>query len=113
MGQAVQIFGSVLILVSFGLAQLQRLNTRSRPYLTLNLAGSAILAADAAAGAQWGFLLLEGAWALVSLLGLALTACGGAGWSGGCDRAEAAVPSLDRTTPRPPPRPGLSWLRQP
>jgi uncharacterized protein DUF4396 len=33
--------------------------------------GSAILAADAAAGAQWGFLLLEDAWAIVSLLGLA------------------------------------------
>jgi hypothetical protein len=76
MGQAVQIFGSVLILVSFGLAQLQKLNPRSRPYLMLNLAGSAILAVDAAAGAQWGFLLLEGAWALVSLLGLAVPARG-------------------------------------
>src|SRR5262249_35994882 len=74
MGQAVQIFGSVLILVSFGLAQLQKLNTRSRPYLLLNLAGSAILAADATAGAQGGFPRLEGAWALVSLLGLAVAA---------------------------------------
>ena len=49
----------------------------------LNLAGSAILAADAAAGAHWGFLLLEGAWALVSLLGLAVAARGrwrGLGW---------------------------------
>ena len=76
MGQLVQIFGSVLILVSFGLAQLQKMSTRSRPYLMLNLAGSAILAADAAAGAQWGFLLLEGAWAIVSLLGLAAAARG-------------------------------------
>jgi hypothetical protein len=74
MGQLVQIFGSVLILVSFGLAQLQKLSTRSRPYLMLNLAGSAILATNAAAGAQWGFLLLEGAWAIVSLLGLAVAA---------------------------------------
>jgi hypothetical protein len=76
MSQLVQIFGSVLILVSFGLAQLQKLSTRSRRYLTLNLAGSAILAADAAAGAQWGFLLLEGAWALVSLLGLTVATRG-------------------------------------
>ena len=82
MGQLVQIFGSVLILVSFGLAQLQRLSTRSRRYLMLNLAGSAILAANAAVGAQWGFLLLEGAWALVSLLGLA-TAAGRNPWRRG------------------------------
>jgi hypothetical protein len=69
-GQLVQILGSLLILVPFGLAQLGRLNTRSQLYLALNLAGSAILAADAAIGSQWGFLLLEGAWAAVSLIGL-------------------------------------------
>ena len=32
--------------------------------------GSAVLAADAWWGRQWGFLLLEGVWALVSLGGL-------------------------------------------
>lgn len=82
MGQMVQTAGSLLILVSFGLVQLQRMSTRSRAYLLLNLAGSAILAANAAAGAQWGFLLLEGAWALVSLLGLA-TAAGRNPWRRG------------------------------
>jgi hypothetical protein len=75
-GQLVQIAGSVLILAPFGLAQLGRLNARSRLYLTLNLTGSAILAADAAIGSQWGFLLLEGAWAIVSLIGLARVARG-------------------------------------
>jgi hypothetical protein len=45
-------FGSVLILVSFGLAQLQTMSTQSRPYLMLNLAGSTILAATATVGAQ-------------------------------------------------------------
>jgi hypothetical protein len=69
-GQLVQILGSLLILVPFGLAQLGRISARSRPYLILNLAGSAVLAADAATGSQWGFLLLEGAWAVVSLAGL-------------------------------------------
>ena len=52
MGQMVQIAGSVLILVSFGLVQLHKMSTRSRAYLLLNLAGSAILAANAAACAQ-------------------------------------------------------------
>jgi hypothetical protein len=70
-GQLAQIAGSLLILVPFGLAQLGRLDARSRAALLLNLAGSSILAADAAVGSQWGFLLLEGAWAIVSAIGLA------------------------------------------
>lgn len=70
-GQLVQVGGSLLILVPFGLVQLGRLDGRSRASLLLNLAGSATLAADAAAGSQWGFLLLEGAWAAVSAIGLA------------------------------------------
>jgi hypothetical protein len=69
-GQLIQIAGSLLILVPFGLAQLGRLDARSRASLLLNLAGSSILAGDAAVGSQWGFLLLEGAWAIVSAIGL-------------------------------------------
>jgi hypothetical protein len=68
--QAVQIVGAVLILIAYGAAQLERLEPQSRLYLGLNLAGSAILAVLAAGGAQWGFLLLEGVWALISLWGL-------------------------------------------
>jgi len=69
-GQLVQIVGSLLILVPFGLSQMGRLNSRARSYLLLNLTGSLALAGDAAATAQWGFLLLEGAWAIVSAIGL-------------------------------------------
>jgi hypothetical protein len=69
-GQLVQIAGSLLILVPFGLGQLGRLHARSRTGLLLNLAGSSVLAADAAASSQWGFLLLEGAWAVVSAVSL-------------------------------------------
>jgi hypothetical protein len=70
-GQLVQVAGSLLILVPFVLSQTGRLDARSVPYLLLNLIGSLTLAGDAAAGAQWGFLLLEGAWAIVSAIGLA------------------------------------------
>jgi hypothetical protein len=69
-GQVVQIVGSLLILVPFGLTQLGKAGPRSRWYLALNLAGSATLASDAALSSQWGFLLLEGTWAVVSLAGL-------------------------------------------
>ncbi|HEY9476440.1 MAG TPA: hypothetical protein VIS06_21645 [Mycobacteriales bacterium] len=70
MGQAVQIVGSILILIPFGFAQRGWLHTRSRIYLVLNLVGSVVLAFNAGLTAQWGFLLLETVWASVSLAGL-------------------------------------------
>lgn len=70
MGPYVQICGSLLILVPFVLAQIGRLTPLSLPYLLLNLIGSLVLAVDAALGSQWGFLLLESVWALVSLVSL-------------------------------------------
>lgn len=70
MGQVVQVLGSVLILVPFALSQRGRLRTSSVVYLALNLAGSLILAVNAGLTAQWGFLLLEGVWAMVSAAGL-------------------------------------------
>ena len=76
MGQAVQIFGSVLVLVSFGLAQLQRLNTRSRPYLTLNLADRRSWRRTRPPAPSGDSCCWRGAWALVSLLGLAAAARG-------------------------------------
>jgi hypothetical protein len=43
----------------------------ARLYLALNLAGSLILAVLAVIEAQWGFVLLEVVWAVVSAWGLA------------------------------------------
>ena len=70
MGQLLQIAGAVAVLAAFVLAQAGRLDSTSRAYLLLNLAGSAILAVEAFLGEQWGFLLLEAAWAAVSARGL-------------------------------------------
>jgi hypothetical protein len=68
--QVIQVIGAALILTAYIAAQAERLDPQSRLYLGLNLAGSIVLAVLAATGAQWGFLLLEGAWAIVSLWGL-------------------------------------------
>jgi hypothetical protein len=70
----VQIAGALAVLAAFALAQAGILDQRARSYLILNLTGAAVLAVDAWLGDQWGFLLLEGVWALVSAWGLARAA---------------------------------------
>ncbi|HEU4736022.1 MAG TPA: hypothetical protein VFS48_03220 [Solirubrobacterales bacterium] len=70
MDQVIQVVGAALILAAYVAAQMERLDPQSRLYLSLNLVGSVILAVLAASGSQWGFLLLETAWAIVSLWGL-------------------------------------------
>jgi len=66
MDQVVQVLGSLLILTAFVASQRRWLSTESRLYLTLNLAGASVLAVLAAQGRQFGFLLLEGCWAVIA-----------------------------------------------
>jgi uncharacterized membrane protein len=73
---AIQIIGSIGVLAGFVLAQIGVVNPKSRLYLWLNSIGSGLLAADAVVESQWGFLLLEGTWAVVSVVSLARVLAG-------------------------------------
>src|SRR5579883_1044951 len=70
MAQIAQVIGALLVLAGYAGAQFGALSQRSAAYLLVNAAGSGILGLLALGGRQWGFLLLEGVWALVSLWGL-------------------------------------------
>lgn len=65
-----QILGALGVLIPFVWSQLGRMSLTSPTYLGLNLAGSALLAVLALHGGDWGFLLLEGVWAIVAARGL-------------------------------------------
>jgi hypothetical protein len=66
----VQMVGSLGVLAGFALSHWNLLNPKSVRYLLLNALGSGLLAADAVYEAQWGFLMLEGVWAVVSTIAL-------------------------------------------
>ena len=70
MDQVIQVIGALLILTAFAAVQFERMQPSSRLYLALNLAGSAILTVLALESSQWGFVLLEAVWAIVSAAGL-------------------------------------------
>ena len=70
MGPLVQVVGALLVLTGFALAQARLLTPQARAYLFVNAVGATVLAIDAYIERQWGFLLLEGVWATISIWGL-------------------------------------------
>jgi hypothetical protein len=66
MDQVIQVIGALMILVAYAAAQTGRWSTDALVYLWLNEIGSLILAVLAAMSENWGFLLLEGVWAIVT-----------------------------------------------
>lgn len=68
---ALEFAGALGIVVPFALYQLGRTTQHSRLYLLLNLAGSALLTVLAWLHHQWGFVVLQGVWTLVTAWSLA------------------------------------------
>ncbi|GAA3203730.1 CBU_0592 family membrane protein [Actinocorallia longicatena] len=66
-----QIGGALLILTAYMTAQAKVLDQDSYLYHVLNVTGSTVLTCLALTGREWGFLLLQGSWALVTAMSLA------------------------------------------
>lgn len=66
--QVLSLLGAVLVLVAFVLLQRGRWLSNTPAYLWANLLGSTALTVGGAWDRRAGFVLLEGVWAIVSLI---------------------------------------------
>jgi hypothetical protein len=77
MSEALQWAGAILVLAAFALSQWGVWSVASYRYLAFNLGGGAGLCAAALLSSQWGFVLLEGVWALVAGRSILVRVTGG------------------------------------
>jgi predicted benzoate:H+ symporter BenE len=68
--QVLSFSGAVLVLAGYAGAQFHWLHPQRIPYNVLNAAGAAILVAVALRPFQLGFVVMEGAWVVISLYAL-------------------------------------------
>ena len=68
--QSLSIVGALLVLAGFALLQLGRVAREDRLFNLLNFAGSVLLTVVAIKDRTIGFIVLEGAWAVLSLVPL-------------------------------------------
>jgi hypothetical protein len=75
--QVVSVLGALAILAAYAANQFRLIGPANLSYSVMNLVGSAVLTVIAVVEVQWGFILLEGVWALVSLWGMITILWGG------------------------------------
>jgi predicted membrane channel-forming protein YqfA (hemolysin III family) len=72
MSELLQWIGAILCLIAFALSQRRIWNLSSYRYLIFNLIGGTALSVAAVLSHQWGFVLLEGVWAMVAAWGISM-----------------------------------------
>jgi hypothetical protein len=75
--QLISILGALAILGAYAASQFGFVDASKLSYQAANFLGSAVLTVVAVVDWQLGFILLEGAWALMSLWGIATILRGG------------------------------------
>jgi hypothetical protein len=70
MSEVLQWTAAIVVLAAFALSQWGVWSVLSYRYLVCNFVGGASLSAAAVLSHQWGFVLLEGIWALVAGRGI-------------------------------------------
>jgi hypothetical protein len=68
--QLVSLAGAALILAAYALSQAGRVGPSHAAYMAMNFLGAALLTWVAVADRRIGFIILEGAWAVLSLVPL-------------------------------------------
>ena len=75
--QIISVLGALAILGAYVANQFRLIGPSNISYSDMNFIGSAVLTVIAVIEVQWGFILLEGVWALVSLWGIITLLRGG------------------------------------
>lgn len=65
--QIVEVLGALAVLAAYVADLRGSVSTDDLSYASLNLVGAGVLSVVAVLTGQWGFLLLQGAWALLAL----------------------------------------------